>query len=298
MIWRRLRLYLSMVRYGWRHNRDFAREHYAVFQRLQRDLEPHFPNGLGGVRVLEVGSGKMMWLTLLLASCGARATGIDTEWAEPGFSPLKYVRIARANGLERAVRTLVWDALFARSYYRELAAIAPFELRFDRLDARRTSVTELELEPGAFDLVVSHEVFEHLPDVEAALARLARVLDPRGLTYIYIHNFSSVSGGHHIAWKYPDTEPSETVPPWDHLRDRRFPDIPSWINGWREGRYREAFERHFEILDWLPGEREGEALLTPELRSELAAYTEDELLTKGFTVVARPLASCRLHHAE
>ena len=113
-------------------------------------------------------------------------------------------------------------------------------------------------------------------------------MKPDATTYIYVHSFTSISGGHHIAWKYPDTEPSDEVPPWDHLRDKRFPDIPSWVNGLREHEYREVFEQFFEIEDWFPTHREGEALLTTEIREELADYTEAELLTKGFVVVARP----------
>ncbi|MEM6794027.1 MAG: methyltransferase domain-containing protein [Acidobacteriota bacterium] len=284
---RRLGLYVSMLRYGSAHNRDFAREHFAFFERLRADVRRHLGE-LEGLRVLEVGCGKMMWLSLLLHSCGARVTGFDTEWSQPRATPAKYWRIGRTSGAERALRTLVWDALYARPYYRELAAVSPFALRFEGLDCRRMSVTELDFAADTFDLVVSHEVFEHLPDVHGALEAVSRVLRPEGLTYIYTHSFTSLSGGHHIAWKYPDREPSTTVPPWDHLRERRFPEIPSWINGWREAQYRQAFERRFEIVEWLATEREGEALLTPEIEAELADYGRDELLIKGFITLARP----------
>jgi hypothetical protein len=120
---------------------------------------------------------------------------------------------------------------------------------------------------------------------------MRRLLKPEGIAYIYIHNFASLSGGHHIAWKYPDTQPSAVVPPWDHLRENRFPDIPSWINRVREAEYRRAFEREFEVLAWQATGTEGEALLTPGIRRELSDYPLEELLTKGFTVIARPLGS-------
>lgn len=283
---RRLKLYASMVRYGFAHNRDFAREHYAFFERMRGELRP-LVGELEGLRVLDVGCGKMMWLTLLLHSAGARVTGIDTEWVEPGFSPGKYWGILRANGWERALRTLVWDVLYARPYYAELARTCPLKLRFDGIDARRASVTGLDFEDATFDLVVSHEVFEHLPDVDAALGEIRRVMKPGAVTYVYTHSFTSISGGHHIAWKYPDSEPSTTVPPWDHLRDNLAPDIPSWINRWRECQYREAFGRQLEVLHWIHTEREGGSLLTPEIRAELSAYSEEELLTKGFITIAR-----------
>lgn len=284
---RRLKLYQAMLRYARTHGRDFPHEHHAFFCRMRAALGP-LVGDLEGLRVLDVGCGKTMWLTLLLHSLGARSTGVDTEWVEPGMRPAKYLRMMRANGTERALRTLVWDALYARPFYRELAAACDFPLRMDGLDARSMSVTELEFDDNTFDVVVSHEVFEHLQDVEAALEEVRRVLKPTGITYIYTHNYTSISGGHHLAWKYPDIEPSSTVPPWDHLRDNLYPDIPSWINRWREHRYREAFERHFAILDWTHSEQEGQSLLTREIRMELAEYSRAELLTKGFIAIARP----------
>ena len=283
----RLALYVSMMRYGLAHNRDFAREHYAFFARMCEHLRGHIRD-LDGLRVLDVGCGKACWLTLLLHSSGAHATGIDTEVVDAAGGWRKYVQILRRNGPERALRTWVWEMLYARPYYRELARVASFPLRFDGVDARNMSVTTLDFADATFDLAVSHEVFEHIDDVPAALAELRRVLKPDAVTYIYIHNYASLSGGHHIAWKYPDTEPSDEVPPWDHLRGNRFPEIPSWINRLRERDYRAAFDAHFDVLEWFPLAPEGEALLTPEIRAELSDYSEDELLTKGFVVIARP----------
>lgn len=283
----RLRLSISIVRYSNAHNRDFAREHCAFFRDMEARLQ-EYVGDLGGLQVLDVGCGKSFWLTLLLHSCGARVTGIDSEFVTPKRGLSKYVGLARHNGLERALRTLVWDAIYAPPYYRELAAACAFPLRFKGVDVRTMSVMELDSADGTFDLIVSHEVFEHLSDVPAALRSLHRALKPDGVAYIYIHNYASLSGGHHIAWKYPDSEPSGIVPPWDHLRQNRYPDIPSWINRLRERDYRRMFEERFEILDWFPTCREGEALLTPEIRAELAGYSEEELLTKGFVVIARP----------
>ncbi len=285
---RRLRLYTSIVGYALRHNRDFAHEHYAFFAKMREDLRARGVE-LDGRRILDVGCGKSFWLTLLLAGAGARATGVDSEFVDAGRGPRKYLGILRQNGLDRVLRTLVWDWTFGRWYYRELRKCCPFPLRFAGVDVRRGDVTATGYPDDVFDLAVSHEVLEHLPDLGAAARELRRILKPDGLTYLYFHNFASVSGGHHIAWKYPDREPSTTVPPWDHLRQNLYPDIPSRINRLRLDEYRAAFENHFEILDWMPLAREGEALLTAEIRAELADYSEEELLTKGYVIVARPL---------
>lgn len=282
----RLRLYWSMVQYGRAHNLDFAREHWRFFVQMRRELAERGIQ-LRASRVLEIGCGKAAWLTILLHSAGARAVGIDTEWTRPGVSPGKYLAILRQNGLERAARTLVWDLLYARPYYRELQRVADMQLDFE-VDCRSGSALELEFDDDSFDIVVSHEVFEHLPDLDGSFEEVARVLAPDGRTYIYFHNFASISGGHHIAWKYPDTEPSETVPAWDHLRQNLHPDIPSWINRQRLDAYRSAAESALTEVEWLVGDREGEALLTDDIRQELSNYSEEELLTKGWTIIGRP----------
>jgi SAM-dependent methyltransferase len=275
-------LYASMLYYGATGYRDFAREHAEFFRRLKADEGP-----LDGLRVLDVGCGKSYWLSLLLAAAGADAVGVDTELVEASRGLAKYRHIQKANGAERALRTAVWDLLFARGYYRELESVLDCRLPHEKVALHVYDGIHLPLPDASVDLAVSHEVFEHVADVPTVLAEIARVLRPGGRIYIYIHNFASLSGGHHIAWKHPDTRPSRVVEPWDHLRARRHADIPSWLNGMREHEYRPMFQRHFEIDEWRATAEEGRKLLTPEIRRELAQYNECELLTKGFLVRGR-----------
>jgi SAM-dependent methyltransferase len=294
---RKLGLYASIVGYSWRHNKDFASENAIFFSRLGKELARHDVD-LAGRRVLDVGCGKSHWLTLLLHSAGAETCGIDTEYARAGRGPAKYLGILRQNGLDRMLRTVVWDWTFGVAYYRELRRQSSFPLRFRGLDVRCMDITRTEFPDHSFDLVVSHEVFEHVPDLKVAARELRRILRPGGFTYIYFHNYASVSGGHSIAWKYPDSEPSERVPAWDHLRRNLFPDIPSWINRKRVMEYRAAFEESFDIIDWIALSKEGEALLTPEIRQELVDYSQEELLTKGYVIIARPKGSNGVTAAE
>jgi SAM-dependent methyltransferase len=296
-IFKRLRLYLSIIQYSLAHNPDFAKENYTFFREMQTYLQRHEVN-LKGLRVLDVGCGKSYWLTLLLHSAGAKATGIDTELVEPGRSLNKYFKIFRKNGLDRAARTLFWDTVFGQPYYRHLQALCPFPLNFSGIDVHSMSVTSSDFPDNTFDLIVSHEVFEHISDLPGTARELRRVMKPESITYIYVHNYPSISGGHSIAWKYPDSEPSAIVPPWDHLRQNLYPDIPSWINRLRQPAYRQAFEEHFEIIDWFPRGREGEKLLTPKIQAELSDYEADELLTKGFVIVARPLPKSEIAPAN
>lgn len=276
-------LYVSMLHYGITHNADFAKEHHLFFSNLL-----NYVGDVSGKDILDVGCGKSFWLTLLLHNNGANVTGIDTEVVQPGFSLNKYLNIFKKNGLERAVRTFIWEQVFARPYYKKLEAIYGKSLNFDGISLLPISNSKIDFPENSFDLVVSHEVFEHIKDISSILDELKRVMKPDAMTYIYIHNYTSLSGGHHIAWKYPDTEPSAKVPPWDHLRDNEYPDIPSWLNKMRENEYREEFEKKFDIIDWISTEKEGIDLLSKPLRQELKNYSEKELLTKGFIVVAKP----------
>lgn len=287
MAFSRLKLYLSMIRYADSNTERFAQENVDFFRRMQQDLKRYGIEDVAGLRVLDIGCGKHYWYTLLLRNWGAKVTGIDVEYVRPGYSPAKYVHILRTNGLERTAKTLYWDVIYSRAYYRALEKAAGRRLTRQGLDVQQQSITETPVPDNTFDLIVSHEVFEHLPDIPASVAEMKRIMKPGALTYIYVHNYASVSGGHHIAWKYPDENPSATVPPWDHLRQNRFPEIPSWINRQREHVYREAFEREFKVLEWITHSVEGEALLTPVIREELSDYSQEELLKKGFIIIAR-----------
>jgi SAM-dependent methyltransferase len=279
----KLGLYLSMMQYGLFNNRDFAHEHYAFYKQMIA-----YVGEVGQSRILDVGCGKSFWLSLLLASDGANVTGIDTEVVTPGFSRKKYIDMMNNNGFERALRTFIWEQVFAKPYFKELENLNGAALDFSAVELKAMSGSDIAFPDDTFDLVVSHEVFEHISDISSTLKGLQRVIKPEGKTYIYIHNFTSLSGGHHIAWKHPDTKPSRKVPAWDHLREKRYPEIPSWLNGLREHDYRTEFEKYFEIIEWMPMATEGESLLTDEIRRELSDYSEQELLTKGFVVVAQP----------
>lgn len=281
----RLGLYVSMLVYGLRGYGDFAAEHVAFHRRFRQ-----YAGEVRGKSILDLGCGKTFWLTLLLASDGADALGVDTEVAEPRRTLAKYRRLLRDNGVERTLRTLAWDMLFAGPYYRRLEVEYGGELRFDRVRLTHIDGNVLPVADASLDFVVSHEVLEHVRDLAAVFREVRRALKPDGRAYLYVHHFTSLSGGHHIAWKHPDTAPSRKVPPWDQLRERRFDAIPSWLNRVRASEYRAIIETELEILEWQWLPREGEALLTPQLRKELSAYSEEELLHKGFIVIARPRA--------
>lgn len=98
-----------------------------------------------------------------------------------------YARALGARGARRVV---------ALEYQPGKAAYAHAR-RTDSVAVVNASATQLPFGARSFDLVFSNTVFEHLPDVEAALKEVARVLRPEGRALIGF-NFFHHRGGHHL----------------------------------------------------------------------------------------------------
>ncbi len=246
-------------------------DYHDVYGATRERLERALGRPVAGMRVLDIGCGQRTPASLLFAAAGNTVAGIDTELITPGPGPISFLRVWRANGLERAAKTLVRQILFDPAYDRRLSELAGKRLSRRALDLRCLSVAALPFDDASFDVVISNAVFEHLPDVPAALAQVARVLKPGGVCHIGIHLFPSLSGGHHMAWAFPDESVPEGIPPWDHLRENRFP-AHVYLNRLRESDYQAAFAAApaLELLEWVTARTEGESLLTPEIERELA----------------------------
>jgi hypothetical protein len=95
------------------------------------------------------------------------------DWARhPEVQPLRVAEINRIEGLHDALRRL---PNFAYSEYREGAA------RGDVIDGVRCEdLTRLTYPNASFDLVLTSETLEHVPDLAAALGEVRRVLAPGG----------------------------------------------------------------------------------------------------------------------
>jgi SAM-dependent methyltransferase len=272
----------------WRQSRRLdriAQWDFSSFESSRSALERYVGRPLRGARVLDLGCGQRFPALLLFHTSGARATGIDTDVVDPEFSVRSGLRMLRENGIERFLSTFGRHLLFDRAYYRELRQHFRAPLRFGKLDVRKMDARSLAFPDGEFDLVHSTSAFEHFADVPGAVSELCRVLRPDGVASVVVHLFPSLSGGHELEWAFPDEAPSRRVPPWDHLRENRFPSH-AYLNRWRGREYQEAFGRHFETLEFREY-REGERLLTPELERSLEGFTRDELLTRAFRAVLR-----------
>jgi SAM-dependent methyltransferase len=251
--------------------------------RLRRD-EGRMAEALGrpveDLDVFELGPGQQMTRAHYFGLKN-RVTVVDLDVVPTGVNPIDYLRVWKTNGFGRFAKTagrklLLLDRSSRLAWQRALGADRFTTPRFIQADIC-TEAPEKE----AFDLAVTWSVFEHLPDSDSALASIVDALRPGGALYIGIHSYTSHTGHHDIrAFAGQERE----LPLWGHLRDETKDSIePSaWCNEWRLADWRELFARR------CPGyveyrENYGEEWLreqmTPELRAELADYTDEELYT-------------------
>lgn len=149
---------------------------------------------LAGKRVLDLGCGEGP-VTCALAAGGA-AEVVGTEYIEyqkshAGDEPPDA-------SIRRRFRAM---AEAGAAFHGQPDLAARVRLEFDDIGASA-------LEPGSFDLVVSWNVLEHLPDPEAAMAGIARLLAPGGLAFHEYNPFFCATGGHSL---------STLDIPWGHV---------------------------------------------------------------------------------
>ncbi len=130
-----------------------------------------------------------------------------------------------------------------------------------------------------FDVIVSQATFEHLKNVPQVVSEIARVLKKGGVLYTSICLFPSLSGGH---------QPDYRKHPWAHLRGKQGPTT-FYLNRQRKRDYMNIIGGGLEIVDVKDNPREGEELLTPEIRAELSDYSEEDLLVPMTAIIARKL---------
>ncbi len=148
-------------------------------------------------------------------------------------------------------------------------------------------VSNLPFADNSFDLICSIAAFEHFLDVPTVISEIHRITRPGGIVHARIHLFTCPSGGHNVKlMEIPLRRLPKGVEPWDHLRKRQLPiNVP--LNEWRIQQYLDAFAQHFEIVKNYCALREGEGLLSPQIESELRAYSREELSCGSYVIVAK-----------
>ena len=276
--------YFTLLRYFGR-DRELARQEFAAYQVVKDVFERIAEKPVDQARILEIGCGQRFADTLLFHSQGADITGIDLDYIVHRFSIGNMARVWRHNGFERFLKTLIRHVCFDASFYRTLAACSGIELRFGGLDIRHMSACDMTFADNTFDYVYSNAVFEHIDDVDNAWREVGRVLKPDGCARIGIHLFPSLSGGHHMGWMARDSRVSTIVPPWDHLRENRYP-AHLYMNKLTKDQHLAAAKKHCDIID-VEYVRQGEDLLTDEILDEVEGYAADDLTTHSMVVIAR-----------
>ena len=278
-IWVRLNYYKNIL------NADMNLQAYLDYQQFKtaQDVLHTYIGDIAGKAILDVGCGRFCSQVLLFHSLGGNVTGIDTIDVlinKHGF--LKYWRSLFRNGLGGFGRDVSYTLLGKnKCYYRRLRDLSGFELKPKVLDIRRMNVENMSFLDDTFDIVISNNAFEHIANVSQAISEVHRVLKSGGITYVRIHLFTSLSGGHNLDFRNP-----YKVPPWNHLRSKNY-TAPVYLNRLKEHEYISLFKAKFEILGIMDGLYIGKDVLTPSIRAELSDYSEEELLKMHITIVAR-----------
>ena len=144
---------------------------------------------------------------------------------------------------------------------------------------------QLLLPDCSVDLAVSISAFEHIYNVPMACDEIHRILKPDGLAYLKIDNFTSITGSEN-----PLAYETTQVPPWDHLREKKWP-LSTFKNKFRLADYLSILTEKFDLVSRDLGEKRGVKLLTPSIRAELGQYSEEELLSENQTVIVRKRAT-------
>ena len=225
-----------------------SKSEQEIAQRRERDIGPCLKKA-SPLRIFDLAKGSLQPQYTLLKAAGHRVCGIDLiNRPQLSWTNLAY-RVAR--------RIFIWKL-----------SVPAGDLNPETLVCGTSTAPPFR--SNSFDLMTSVAAFEHFLYVPAVVAELYRVLRTSGLTWIGIHLFSRLSGGHNVNLS---EVPLRTIPsgiePWDHLRKRRMPfRVP--LNC---------------VL------REGEKFLTPAIEAELVNYSRDELTCRSYVIIAEKTCS-------
>lgn len=282
---------LNRLREGW----NIFREHRTSawggalvykqrYEQLAQLVSTYSGKDIVTCRTLEIGCGQRAVMPVVLAAKGAESYAVDVEVPTYRMTPAVFVQVLRRNGLDRALKSAMRHTLFDRGFFAEIRKVFDIDtLPFTRVHVKVVDAAVLDYPDSHFDLIFSAAAFEHIADVEAAVRNVGRMLRPDGIALIHAHLFASLSGGHVMDWQQPDTKPSTSVPPWDHLRENRYA-ANVYLNRLRLRDYRDLFDRYTAVRS-VSTSREGLALVHLIPPSLLQTYTVEELTTNSVQFV-------------
>lgn len=274
--------------------REQARHDYEeAFPTSRGDLVAMLDRPLSQASVLILGCGYNYPDVVLYTPIAGRVVGLDVQGAfyRDGIGATLRAQVASGrNPLQGAVHAaaLVWKY---HRYFLSLEEIAGVRIEHERYALASYDGRHMPFDDGAFDIVMSNAVLEHVEDLDSLFREARRVTRPDGIAYHLWHNFYSFSGGH-----VPEARAARH--PWGHLRGAGGTHVflnratPSDIAG--------CFARHFSVTAQYavdvahrkqgvdPGfTYERQDLLSADLQAEFRDYPPDILLTRAYLVVGR-----------
>jgi SAM-dependent methyltransferase len=264
-------------------------DHYAA------TYENYGSKPFSNVRALEIGYGQRPIRLIALTSMGIDANGIDLDTPMIHFDLVRVFQIMKKNGLERALKTAVRCALFDGNEQNALRVALKQRGYEYRLDTKRMFVGDAsayDYGKEKFDFIYSEDVFEHIPpeDVEKIAQRISSLLSPDGVALICPLVFTGISGPHLPEW-YPGQvaiDKPRQAEPWEHLRKKRYV-ANTYLNELPLSAYRSIFSKYLHIVEErVLNPDAGRQWMTPEIRQELAEWSDEELFSNKVEFVLAP----------
>ena len=249
---------------------------------------------LSEASILEIGYGARPNRLIALMSLGYAAKGIDLDKPLLKGRMAEFVQVYRRNGAKRFLKSLIRHTLFDKHERRSLQKVLKSRgcnLNIDESKFLVGDARSFQFPSGSIDFIYSEDVFEHIPPdaIHAICGNLSHAISSAGLALVSPAVHTGIAGGHLVEW-YPhtlDLNNSRDSEPWEHLRKRRY-HAGCYLNELRVHEFKKIFEMYFDVIEVLSIESGlGRRWLTSQIRQELAAYSEAELLSNKWTFVLR-----------
>jgi len=168
-----------------------------------------------------------------------------------------------------------------------------------RLEFHAGDAMDMMYRDASFDLVVSFNAFEHIPDPRKAAAEVVRVLKPGGVAYLSFDPIWACDTGSHFFHRVPTPWEHLLVPPADYARRMQeagaaadeVDDFMGAMNKVRLDTFRSIFRntlprtRNISYQEWRGVADPSHPSHPNYARARKLGYTDDDLMVRGICTV-------------